>query len=116
MPIVVELGTIQIDLRGRPAPQVVIYGTRNLERRIALADARARLITRADDALHFAELAAADELHGVFEGLARAGLRAALDDAVVLVGRVDKLPALPHTVAHGLFDVDVFAGLGCQDG
>src|SRR5450755_618301 len=57
MPIVVELRAIQIDLRGRSAPKVVIDRSRDLERPIKFADARARLVARADDVINLPEFA-----------------------------------------------------------
>ncbi len=45
-----------------------------------------------------------------------AKLHAVLHDAVVLLGRSDKLLTLEDVVGAGLFDIDVFAGLAAPNG
>ena len=73
VPIVVQLGPIQIDLRRRAAPQVVVDVLGNLQRLVELADGLPRLVARADDAQNLAELAAVNELDGFLDRAGSSG-------------------------------------------
>src|SRR3954452_4907836 len=101
MPVVVwvvaALGILlrseQLSLRSRSAPQFVVDLFWNSERRIALADGRARLEARADDVLDASQLAAVNVVDVLPNRFMRAALRAALDNLFVLVRGAHQLPA-----------------------
>ena len=115
MPLVVEAVRIERPLRGRAEPETVIdaRGHRPVrlvaDRRPVPADIRPRV-------RHLAELAGLDELVGALVNRAASPLRADLDDAVVLAGRLDHLAAFDQVVRDRLLDVNVLAGLAGPDG
>ena len=63
-----------------------------------------------------AKLARLNDVDGFSVMLHAVLLSADLDDAIVLLGRLDQIPAFSDEVAQRLFDVDVLAGLAGGDG
>ncbi len=115
MPIVVQFWPIKIDLSRRAAPEFVIDLFWNHQRFVELTDPHPRLVAGADDVQNLPELAAMNVFNRFAQRLVRPRLRTTLDDSIVVIGSVRKLPAFPHAVADRLLAVHVFAGLGGQD-
>src|SRR5687767_895812 len=101
--------------RRRPAPLVVVHRRGDRLWAVRLADAVAALVAEATGHGDLAEVPRLDPLHRLAQPLARADLRARLDDLVVLLGGVHELAPLPHVVRDRLLDVHVLAVLDCPD-
>src|SRR5437588_259859 len=96
--------------QGRTSNSIILFCSGNMAERGAVAeDQAAGHVDLADQAL-------AQVVDRLADRLRAAELHAVLDDAAVLLGRVDHLAALEDVVAAGLLDVHVLARLARPDG
>ena len=114
VPVVVQVVALERPHRRRPAEAIIVQSLW-IPRQLA-ADGRAQVVDDGADVVDLSELPLVQVLDRLGQAGLRAVMRADLDDAVVLRGRLDHLASLPHRARHRLFDVDVLAGLAGPDG
>ena len=115
MPVVVK-AILGERLQGRgTGPEVVMdAGGHRFFR--SVADGVAPLVAQAAREIDVANQPVLHLLHALDNGLAGAAVGAVLNDAVIFFHGAHQLAALPRVVAHGLFNVNVLAGLAAPNG